>query len=113
MDMRDFVSCCLGIGSGKKIDEICDNFGLDIEEESLYELLDLCGEFREDKNRYFRVGKELVISLYEKVIENNPQLDPDKFSYDAQGDFSELMYDGKVIESQEQLDELVKELAAS
>lgn len=93
METRDFICVCLGVSS-EKVDEICDNFDLDIDSGEVACLLTVC-EFN-----YKTFGDRLIAELYNQVIEDAVKdfgLDEDKFDYYANGRDSHLYYDKQEI----------------
>lgn len=92
METKDFLCCCLGVCSWK-VDEITDNFDVDINENEVYDLLSSGLE-------YSRFGNALIRHLYMEIVERAVEelgLDEDKFSYYANGMCSDICYDGEDI----------------
>lgn len=108
MKMNEFVSVCLGLGmTGRKVDEICDNFGIDISDENIYEALGVC-----PRDDYRSFGNLFIHDLYQKIIDEwvEQGLDEEKFDYDCNGDASRLYYNGETICSCDDLQEILDKL---
>lgn len=105
--MNEFVSVCLGLGmTGRKVDEICDNFGIDISDENIYEALGAC-----PRDDYRSFGNILISDLYAQVVsEWAEQLDEEKFDWYVNGDDSHLYYDGEEVWSCDDLQEILDKL---
>lgn len=107
MTTNEFICVCLGLGmTGRKVDEICDNFGIDLNDGDVYETLDL---FR---GNYTGFGNYFISHLYQRVIEewSAQGLDEEKFDYEANGDASELLYDGNLVSCNEDLQNILDKL---
>lgn len=93
METRDFICLCLGVNSAK-IDEICDNFDVDIKE-SDFERIYLNHHYDYDK-----VGNALIVDLYAKIIENAVKklgLKIREFDYYVNGGDSHLYYNKQTV----------------
>ena len=104
MDTKDFVCFHLGI-DGKVIDNICEEFDVDIREE------DLCEALREYTTRNtWAVGQSLLISLLGKIIKTyEGVLDADKFDYDFSSPSYPIMYyDEERFTTKKELDAIAK-----
>ena len=102
METRDFICVCLGINSAK-VDEICDNFDLDIDSEDVECLLTACS------SNYKTFGDRLIAGLYMQVIEDavkDFELDEDKFDYFVNGRDSYLYYDKQEIYRYKDLEDI-------
>lgn len=107
MTTNEFICVCLGLGmTGRKVDEICDNFGIDLSDNDVWDTLDL---FR---GNYTGFGNCLISDLYQQVIVYwvEQGLDSDKFDYEANGDASYLLYDGKKVSCEDDLQEILYNL---
>lgn len=63
MKMNEFVCVCLGLGmTGRIIDEITDNFKIDISGEDVYEALSIC-----PRDNYLYFGNILISDLYRTI----------------------------------------------
>ena len=106
MGINDFVSCCLGISS--KVDDICDSFDIDIEDNLIYETLDACC------GKYDKFGNLLIRTLYMQVVDklkNNygVWIEEDRFDIFTNGRDSYLLYDCREIYDFDDVEEIVKE----
>lgn len=104
MKTSDFISVCLGIGTvDTTIDDICENFDLDISENDVYDALDV---FR---HNYEGFGDYLIGNLYQQVINKwvKEGLDKDKFDYYTNGMDSHLYYDEEEISCNDDLQEIL------
>lgn len=92
METRDFICVCLGVAS-QKVDEICDKFNMDIDQEDVTTILDTI-------SYYNQFGDALISYLFEQIIEDSVQdfdLDRSKFDYFSNGADSHLYYDKQPI----------------
>ncbi len=93
METRDFICACLGVAS-QKVDEICDNFGVDIKEDDFERIILNCAN---DLNRF---GDSLILHLYLQIIKtaiSKLSLTLSKFDYFINGADSHLYYDKQPI----------------
>lgn len=61
METKDFICVCLGISS-KKVDDICDNFNVDISDKEVYDILNLF-----EGSGFQNFGDLLTLKLFRKV----------------------------------------------
>lgn len=103
--MNDFVCSCLNM-DGRVIDRITDDFGIDFDEFDVLECL------REKSTEELKgVGRELLHKALDKIIEDYPELDSDKFEYDfSSPSYPDMYYDGKRFDTKEELDAIVEQL---
>lgn len=106
--MSEFVCVCLGLGmTGRIIDEITDNFKIDIGGTEIYEALSIC-----PRDNYLYFGNILISDLYRKIIDEwvEQGLNEEKFNYEASGDVSQLSYEDKIVSSCDDLQEILDKL---
>ena len=114
MSTRDFICVVLGLydGSCKKIDEICENFYLDICTERVNEWIKLRGE-----NENLQLGNLIIGDLYRNVISDAIKsfgecMEEDMFECDVNDICSHLYYNGETIYNWEDLERIAEELQA-
>lgn len=105
MKTTDFVCMCLGI-DGDVIDNICDEFDIDLEDSDVLSAI----RFSSEENPW-GAAKELLIILFEKIIDDyRDLLDVDKFDFDfSSPSFPCFYYDEEEFSTKEELDNIVKE----
>lgn len=108
MDTNDFLCCCLGI-QGSVIDELCDEFDVDISDDDVYDALNVQGHI--ESSNAWNIGRELLTIVYRKIMDKYEELDRDEFDWDVSspGD-PDFYYKGEKIYNKEQLDDLVEML---
>lgn len=112
MKTKDFICICLGLydSTCKKIDDICDDFGVDFGTEEVNEWLEWRGQ-----NSEIRLGNLIISDLYRKVIkdamdEYGEWLDEEKFDYDANDLASHLYYDCGVVTDSDDIERIVERI---
>ena len=107
MKMKDFIVGCLGFGClDTTFDEYCDAFGIDFGEDDIHYALDACcGD-------YNHFGGEIYRCLFDKIIDkyHREPLDMDLWDYCINGDASDLIYDGELINTPADLECIISEL---
>lgn len=105
MKTSDFICCCLGLGYGQTVDEICDNFDIDLDDDEIYYVLDSSRDY------YYNFGNNLIEFLFNKIIDEWSQkgLDEGMFTYNTDGDFSRLYYDDEQIDNANELKTILNE----
>ena len=103
MNMNDFLCSCLFM-DGLVIDRLCDDFDIDFDEEDVMDCLR-----NRSEEELKGVGRDLLYKVLEKIMENYPELDKDKFDYDfSSPSYPDFYYDGQRFETKEGLDEIVE-----
>ena len=103
MKMNDFICSCF-IMDGEVIDRIMDDFDIDCDEE---EILDILKNKSEEELK--GVGRELLYMVLEKIIEEYPELDRNKFDYDfSSPSYPDFYYDGQRFDTKEELDNIAE-----
>lgn len=104
MEMNDFVCKCFGI-DGEVIDNICDEFDIDLEDSDVLSAI----RFSSEENPW-GAGKELLFILFGKIIDKyDYMLDRDKFDCDfSSPSFPIFYYDEKEFHTKEELDEIIE-----
>lgn len=112
MKTKDFICICLGLYNStcKKIDDICDNFGVDFGTEEVNEWI----EWRR-QNSDIQLGNLIISDLYRKVIKDamddyGEWLDEEKFDYDANDLASHLYYDSGVVTDSDDIGRIVERI---
>ena len=85
MKTKDFICICLGLydSTCKKIDDICDDFGVDFSTDEFNEWISWRGQ-----NPDIQLGNLIISDLYRKVIKNamddfGEWLDEEKFDFEV------------------------------
>ena len=106
MKARDFIGSLLGIYD--VIDDICDEYDIDLDEDEVYDAFNCHGHIGRDNAS--DVGREIILTLYGKIKEKySGALDEEKFDYDvSSAGFPCLYYDEEEIRSKEQLERIVE-----
>ena len=105
MKMNDFVCSCLGMDGGV-LDRLCDDFDIDFDEWDVYE----CLEHR-DRDGLLGVGRYFLSQVLDKIIENYPDLCPEKFSWDfSSTSYPDFYYDGRRFSTKKELDDILAEI---
>lgn len=112
MKTKDFICICLGLydSTCKKIDDICDDFGVDFGTEEVNEWLEWRGQ-----NSEIQLGNLIISDLYRKVIKDamddyGEWLDEEKFDYDANDLASHLYYDREVVTDSDDIERIVERI---
>lgn len=112
MSTKDFICICLGLydSTCKKIDDICDDFGVDFGTEEVNEWLEWRGQ-----NSEIQLGNLIISDLYRKVIKDamddyGEWLDEEKFDYDANDLASHLYYDREVVTDSDDIERIVERI---
>lgn len=112
MKTKDFICICLGLydSTCKKIDDICDDFGVDFGTEEVNEWLEWRGQ-----NSEIQLGNLIISDLYRKVIKDamddyGEWLDEEKFDYDANDMASHLYYDREVVTDSDDIERIVERI---
>lgn len=104
--MNDFMATCFYL-DGPVIDQFCEDFDVDIEEEEFLDCIKECCP-----NNLKFVGRSVLIMLWGKVVDKYKQyLDVEKFDYDVSSpSYPCFYYDGEHITCKEDLDKIEEEL---
>lgn len=104
MKTSDFICSCIGVDSDV-IDEICDEFGVDLEDSDVLSAI----RFSSEENSW-GAGQEILQILFGKIIDNYKHLlDRDKFDYDfSSPSFPSFYYNEKEFHTKEELDEIIE-----
>ena len=105
MRTNDFVCSCFGI-DGDVIDELCDEFDLDLTDKDVIEAFRFF-----DQQDPWCVAKNLLMTILEGIIRDYPELDRDKFDYDfISPSFPSFYYDEEEFSTKADLDEIVERI---
>lgn len=113
METKTFIGNCLGVynGTSKKIDEICDNFDIDMCDCDVYSALDCC------EGDYIRLGNLLIFNLYEKIIEKVQDMYPEHkttieelIAYDVNDFGSSISFNGENVHTLDELTSAIENL---
>lgn len=104
MKTNDFVCWCLGI-DGEVIDNICDEFDIDLEDSDVLSAI----RFSSEENSW-GAGQELLHILFGKIIDNYKHLlDREKFDFDfTSPSYPCFYYDEEEFSTKEELDNIVE-----
>lgn len=105
MDTNTFFCITLGV-DGSVIDNICDEFDVDLTDDDVLEAIR-----HSDKDNEWGAGQYLLMRLYEQIVEEyDYALDKDKFDWDVSSpSYPDFIYDGQQITTRRQLDALVEQ----
>ncbi len=90
--------------SGKDVvDELCEDFDVALSEDDVFTALRNCS------NDYRNFGREMLITIWEKVIRDYEDvLDINKFNYDVSSpSYPDFYYDDEIVSCRADLDELI------
>lgn len=104
MNTNDFICNAVLNIPGDYIDELCDEFNLDFDDEDVKNIFYMCG-----KDYLENFGNELIRELYGQIINKyNDELDEEKFDYYLNCHDSHLYYDGERICSKEDIENIIE-----
>lgn len=105
MKMNDFICSCFGIDD-KVIDRLCDDFGVDLDEEDVFKAFSVIGD-----DGYFTASaffEEFLYIIFEKIIDKY-ELDADKTDYDfSSPSYPDFYYNGVWFTTKEELEKLLE-----
>lgn len=106
MSTQSFICYVLGVCSFK-IDQICEDFNIDLTQEDIAEALDFNAGGLFSKETYSNVGNFLIRRLYDKIISLwSDKLIEECFYANIEGGTSNLYYDDEVVCSSEDLNNI-------
>lgn len=105
MKTKDFICSCIGVDSDV-IDNICDEFGVDLEDSDVLSAI----RYSSEENSW-GAGQVILEILFGKIIDNYKHLlDAEKFDCDfSSPSFPCFYYDEEEFSTKEELDNIVKE----
>lgn len=102
MKMNDFICSCFGI-DGSVIDDLCDEFGIDFDDDDVYNAFSFFGNDR------WAVAQELLHIAFKKIIEKYG-LDESETDYDfTSPSYPDFYYKEQRFDTKEGLEELLED----
>lgn len=116
MKMNDFICSCFGIDD-KVIDRLCDDFGVDLDEEDVFKAFSVIGDdryfttsafFMEIGKKRLAIAEEFLYIIFEKIIDKY-ELDADKTDCDfSSPSYPDFYYNGVWFTTKEELEKLLE-----